>query len=236
MVQILEDAPSFAQQIARGQGEAIGSFGAEMAKSGYDTYKQKRENAIAGQQQAQEDTRISELLGQDISGIRDPKMKALIVENLMKGQQAQQKLASEKPDLTQSIKALNTLEGLIPKKGIGWSSFNYGQEARHNRGQFEATQAAIMPLFKSMFPRGMTEKEFKFVNENYMPQINDSEAKMRGKIKGLRALFAQPDHESAIDMVKDKMKAPRKMRDSKGDEYDIPPEYYEEAIKQGLME
>lgn len=132
-----------------------------------------------------ENQSLSKQFGQDFSGINDPDLKKEMVKQLISGKQAT-------PDMSGTINALNTLESLVGKEGIGLvGRANFNEKARYNRGQFESTQAAILPLFKSMFPRGMTEKEFKFIQEHYIPQASDSEAKIRGKIQGLKNLVAQ---------------------------------------------
>lgn len=141
-----------------------------------------------------ENQTLAKQFGQDFSGIQSPELKREMVHNLMTGKKAS-------PDMSGAINALNTLESLVGKEGIGlMGRANYNEKARYNRGQFEATQAAILPLFKSMFPRGMTEKEFKFIQENYVPQAGDSEAKIRGKIKGLKNLVSQLGGGQSLDM------------------------------------
>lgn len=114
---------------------------------------------------------------------------------------------SDQQDFSGVNQALDTLEGLLGKTGIGKSSmFNpltgFGAlgEASKNRGLFESTQAAILPLFKSLFPRGMTEKEFKFIQEHYIPQATDTESKIQGKIQGLRQLINKPQDMSLLEL------------------------------------
>lgn len=179
MVQIYEDAPSFGQQMARGGGQATASA---LLAGGEEYLGRKR--------QRETNEQLRQLTGADM-GKLPPELQKIALQESLRGQRKAFEMQSKKPDLSGAVRALDTLEGLISKKGIGWSSFNYGKEARHNRGEFKATQSAILPLFKSMFPRGMTEKEFNFVNEHYIPQENDTEATIRGKIKGLRQLVSQ---------------------------------------------
>lgn len=119
------------------------------------------------------------------SGMRPE--QALEVAKLSSTQKASQQ---QDQGLQTAAKALTDLEDLVSEEGIGFlGTLNPSAKARQNRGRFKATQAAILPLFKSMFPRGMTEKEFKFIQENYIPQSHDSEEKIKGKIDGLKQLF-----------------------------------------------
>lgn len=133
-------------------------------------------------------------LGVDLSGIADPDTRQMLIKQQLMGQNEAAKAAMQMQEKTETLRpafnALNSLESLIGSSGIGaLGRMNFTDEARRNRGVFESTSAALMPLFKSMFPRGMTEKEFKFVNENYIPQVTDTEEKIRGKIQGLKSLM-----------------------------------------------
>ena len=121
-----------------------------------------------------------------------------------------------------SINAINELEKLVTAKGIGLvGHINKSEEARFNRGNFQSLQAKLLPLFKSMFPRGMTEKEFKFIQENYIPQVNDTEATIKGKLKGLRQLVGD---EASIDQESQATQQNQfvKMRDPSGVIRNIP--------------
>ena len=143
---------------------------------------------MAKEQQArqqQEDETIRQLTGQDVAGLT-PELKKIFLEKTLGRKE------EHKPDLSGAINAINSLEQLVGQEGIGLSgAFNPFSKARFNRGQFKPLQAAIMPLFKSMFPRGMSEKEFKFVNDNYVPQADDTEETIKGKIEGLKQLVQQ---------------------------------------------
>lgn len=199
MIQILEEnrKPRFSDQLMQGLGRASEVASTEIPKF----FGEKLMEAERRKRQTQEDESISQLLGQDITGIHDPKMKHMIVENLMKGQQASRQAQANKPDVSGAVKALDTLEDMVSKSGIGFlGQVNPSAEARKNRGIFQSTQAAILPLFKGMFPRGMTEKEFKFIQENYIPQANDTEEKIRGKILGLRQLINEQDLTKSPDL------------------------------------
>lgn len=89
-----------------------------------------------------------------------------------------------------ALATLNSLEGLVKEPGIGFlGSLNPSPAARRNRGDFESTTAALLPMFKAMFPRGFTEREFKIIRQDYIPQAGDNEEKIMGKIKGLKHLI-----------------------------------------------
>lgn len=182
MIQIIDEArkkPKFLDQLLTG-----------VQKAGTEGIPQVAQHLMGQRQMQGENQQIKNLIGQDLSGIQDPKMRQQIVNNLLKGQQA----AANKPNTDQAAHALNEMEAMIGKTGVGmgggFSSVFLG-ESRHNRGKFESLQAAVLPLFKSMFPRGMTEKEFKFIQEHYIPQLGDTDDKLKGKIEGLRELMSK---------------------------------------------
>jgi hypothetical protein len=93
----------------------------------------------------------------------------------------------------QALGSLQQLKSLVSSPGVGMAGkwFNYSDEARRNRGEFEALTSGILPAFKSMFPRGFTEREFNVIRRDYIPQVGDTEAKIEGKIKGLEDIFSK---------------------------------------------
>lgn len=132
-----------------------------------------------------EDEAVKRLTGKDISGTRGD-----IRSQLVKSFTEAESKKSEHGNMDQVNSALNELESMEDGEGLGiWGSINPSANARYNRGKYQSLQSAIMPLFKGMFPRGMTEKEFKFVNENYIPQPGDTAQTKKGKINGLRKLI-----------------------------------------------
>jgi len=142
-----------------------------------------------------------------------------------------------------AAKALDQLESLIGKPGIGLLNANFkglSKEALSNKGKFESTKAAVLPLFKQLFPRGMTEKEFLIVMEDFMPKYNDSEAKIKGKIEGLRGMLqsgqvpGQTNAKVPFPQSIGSNNKPIEMRDAEGTVYDIPSHLVEQAKAQGL--
>lgn len=185
MVQIIEE--NRPKSKAEMFSQAFGALGQTGAQAVSQHFAQKEQQKAQQMQMQAENEQIQALSGMDISGIQDPKMRQQIVAEALKGRSAE---SHKKAGLETSVNALNKLKSMVGQKGIGLSgAINPSAEARHNRGEFQSLQSALMPLFKSMFPRGMTEKEFKFVNENYIPQVHDSEETILGKIQGLEQLL-----------------------------------------------
>lgn len=180
MVQFLErnDSPSFGQRFARGVG-SVAQHGIPMAAN----------MLLQREQQMGENAALKRLTGQDLGGL-SPDLKSEFVKATLK----QQGTVKGKPEFESAILALDELESMVDQPGIGMSGIlNPSSSARFNRGRFQSLQAAVLPIFKSMFPRGMTEKEFKFIQENYIPQASDTEQKIKGKIEGLRRLVQSDD-------------------------------------------
>jgi hypothetical protein len=220
MVQIYQDRPSFASQLAGATTNVLGQFGEAFAKQ---KLEQRKKQELSTQSDL-ENEQIKSNFGIDLSGIKDPKTRELILAEKLKGQ-------NQGHGMSGASKALDTMEGLIDKEGIGFmEQSDPFPGARQNRGEFEALQSAIVPIFKSMFPRGMTEKEFKFINDHYMPQVGETRAKMRGKIKGLRQLMQQQSPDQQMMSNEDVLH----MIDDQGNEYDIPSNLYEKAIAKGF--
>lgn len=178
MVQILEDFkmnPSASQRFA----DAFANLGQAGAT-------QIPEFLMNRQKQAQQAEQLQNIVGKDISALDPDIQKAIVIESL-RGQGK----PSENAHLSTAMNAINTMESLLGKSGIGrlGSTFNWTDKARENRGVFEATQAALLPLFKSIFPRGMTQREFQHITEHYIPQASDTEANIRGKLKALKGFI-----------------------------------------------
>ena len=216
-------------QLTRPQSESERFMGA-LKESG-PTLGKAFETAMKPQREAEkqeaENKRLKELTGKDYSGL-SPDVKQLLLKGEMgaKGKGGQ--------DLSMASNALNEMEQMISGEGIGLlgGNLNPSDKARFNRGKFDALQSSLMPLFKSMFPRGMTEREFKFVNEKYIPQTGDSESTIRGKIDGLKRLMATQGGDMSGNLLsggegKEMAEGGGEeqttvFRDSKGNAYDIP--------------
>lgn len=184
MVQILERLPSKGEKFMESFHRAAPSF----AQAFSSNMQQKQE--------LDENESIERLTGQNLSGL-SPDLKKLFLNQMSKGTQGDE-------SLNRASTALDELEQMVGNKGIGLlGQFNPSGESRHNRGKFESMGAAVMPIFKSMFPRGMTEKEFAFVNKHYIPQSSDSEQTIKGKIAGLRQLMSNPN--AAPQMIQQQM-------------------------------
>lgn len=168
----------------------------------------------------------------------DPNLPDAIKLQMVKNQSGK----NAPKDMSGAIQALDTMEHLIKGSGIGQlgGNLNYSPEARRNRGLFTASQAAILPILKQIFPRGMTEKEFLIAEQKWIPQPNESEDTIAGKIQGLRQILQSSNPQQAMQQSLQSIGiSPQaqttQMRDKNGDVYDIPNEHIEQARAQGFI-
>jgi len=89
-IQILKRSPTFKEEIGRGLGAGLG----EGLRRGMEARSErKRAEALQQQQEmqeAQENESISQSLGIDLSGIRDPKMRQEVLGQALQGKRAEQ--------------------------------------------------------------------------------------------------------------------------------------------------
>lgn len=195
------DNTVLADTIGRATGGFLGDYKRGQQAKNEGTLLQEAFQQLSQNPNATTPDIMSLLAGLQKQGV-SPQTIQQYGEPLIRGVQAQQK-GQTSNGLEIASKALDSLESLIGQEGIGISGvLNPSGKARYNRGVFESTQAAILPLFKSMFPRGMTEKEFKFIQDKYIPQPSDTEEKIKGKISGLRQLLSNSQQSSPPELPK----------------------------------
>lgn len=180
-------------------------------------------------------SRVSPDRQQVALGILQNKQKDMMSQN-----QNQQKMQVP-------INALNTMESLLGQPGIGTSgTINYSSKARQNRGLFQSSEAALLPIFKSMFPRGITDADLARITGHYVPQVGDTEANIRGKLQGLRQMLKTgqlPDIQNQNAGMGQQQQGGQQqnvqgtieMRDAQGNIYDIPFDLQEQAKSKGLQ-
>lgn len=188
--------------------------------------------SLSQQNQAQQQATAYQKLG------IDPNLPDAVKMQILKNQGGK----NAPKDMGGAVNALNTMESLIKAPGIGQlgGNLNFTAEARRNRGLFTASQAAVLPILKQIFPRGMTEKEFLIAEEKWIPQPNESQASIEGKIQGLRQILQSSNPQQAMQQslqsvgLNPQQQKPIEMKDAQGNIYDIPAEFVEQARSQGL--
>lgn len=175
MVQIIEEnvQPSFASQFAKQFGAGAGQgFGQRLSQIP-DILSQKK--------RLQSEDEALKRMGIDLSGASDPEIRKAAVTQLLK-QKEDKNL--EKSNVFRSLKdTVGKLRDLSSKSGIGLlGRFSPSGEARYNRGQFQTLKSELLNYYKSLFPRGITQQEFKKFEQEYIPNENDTEERIRGKL------------------------------------------------------
>jgi len=187
MVYFLPPRPNIGRDITQGISKGLSSVLDERQQQQQNQQLQQALGNISQQPQNLNDEQKFLRFAQQTQG--HPQQENLIKFYLQSLKQS----AANVPEAQQqnpAVKALQEVESLIGQEGIGFlGKLNPSDKARFNRGKFQSLQAAVLPLFKQMFPRGMTEKEFKFIQQNYIPQTSDTEETIKGKIAGLRQLL-----------------------------------------------
>lgn len=169
--------PSFSEQLAKGMPGAVNDT---LQGVGQLMGSQQHKKALS--------EFYNKNYGQDLSVLPE-KEREILMQNDYKS-----KLSKSKIDPTIINKAQNAYKRykeLVDEPGIGTSGnwLNYSDEAIQNRGEFEGLEASIMPIFKQIFPRGMTEKEYLRAAEKYIPQYGEMQSTIRGKLKSLDNLL-----------------------------------------------
>lgn len=128
-------------------------------------------------------------------GFQQGMSKAQEFSEKMKLQEAKKKedKAMERSKTLQSIKGtVNQLKSMAEGDvaGIGYfGEYDPRPEAQQNRGQFQTLTSDLFSFYKTLFPRGITQEEFKKLEKNYIPKSGDATSKMVGKLDGFMDLI-----------------------------------------------
>lgn len=74
--------------------------------------------------------------------------------------------------------------------GIGrFGQFSQSPAALENRGRFQTLTSDLFTFYKSLFPRGITQEEFKRLERDYIPRSGEPTSAMIGKLDGFLDLI-----------------------------------------------
>lgn len=185
MVQIIEEnrPKSFREQLLTGAGRAASEASTEIPKFfGHKMLEQERKA-----RQVRENQQLSELVGQDISGIQDQNIKKAIVENLLKSKAPiMEKIAPLQTGL-QTIKRMRELgEGGRLGKTLTRGIFG-GQQAKE-RGEYEQLGKSLISLASTIPIRNQMEFET-LSSKLYDPSLLDSERE--GVLNAMERIITQ---------------------------------------------
>lgn len=96
--------------------------------------------------------------------------------------------------------------------GIGrFGQWSQTPGALENRGRFQTLTSDLFSFYKSLFPRGITQEEFKRLQRDYIPKAGDATSEMVGKLNGFMDLIERKlGQEGTGDFGKNIMKKSEK--------------------------
>jgi len=172
MVQVFQDQPSFASQLARGGMDILGSLGKEYLGN---KLAQRQQDQMQRSQQM-ENRQIFEQTGIDLSGISDPKMREKLLESGIKsGHQRREKMAPLEGAMQtiQRMRQLGETGHLGPKisqlGGVGFLN----PDVRKNRAEYEQLGKSLISMASTIPIRN--QLEFEVLSSNlYDPTLTDA--------------------------------------------------------------
>ncbi len=175
---------------------------------------QQQQQKLQLQEQMQAENETAERLGIDIAGLTDPKMRLKAMEmglkKLADAESAEKKfqLEMQKDQFKQNAEnkknqdiknteqeeqqttqnAFNRMVDLIPKVGKAstWKNV-FGSESF---GEFSSLTGALEALLVDKVNKGtLSDTRFRYITETLLPKPHDSQAEIKGKLKGLASIL-----------------------------------------------
>ena len=119
----------------------------------------------------------------------NPNLPESINKEIIKGK------AKTQPSDTREIgqKSFNTLAQILKKGNIGRGAKAkalFGRETAKDVGAFESASGGLEAMLVDMVSRGtLSNARFKYITETLLPQPNDTDARIKGKLKSLADLL-----------------------------------------------
>lgn len=197
MVQVLPEMPSFASKLGAALGGGI--------QQGIGSFAER----LAGKRRLSKEDEALSRIGLDLSGVTDPEIRKAIVTQSLKAKTDKE---AEKVQLLQGIKGtINEIRNLSEAPGIGFlEQYIPTSEAFYNRAKLKTLSSDMLTFYKSLFPRGITQDEFKRFEKDYLPKPGDTTASIQGKLDAFEDLinrkigsFEEPTGKKAIKAEKE---------------------------------
>jgi hypothetical protein len=176
MVEIIPEMPSFSSRL----GAALGSgFGAGIGNIA---------ERLSGKRRLAREDEALQRMGLDLSGITDPELRKSIVTQSLRQKTDKE---AEKIQLLQGIKGtINEIRNVAEGPGIGlFEQYKPTSEAFYNRAKLKTLSSDMLTFYKSLFPRGITQEEFKRFEKDYLPKPSDTHASIQGKLDAFEDLI-----------------------------------------------
>lgn len=187
MVQVFQDQPSFASRLAGGATNAAGEFG----KAFLEEKLGQRQQQQLMRAQEDENRRLLEETGLNLSGIRDPKTRQLILAEQLKGQRKESEMHDVK---RRAQSSLDSAAKLLRQGNLGLGSnirsHLHGGQTAEDYGQFQSAMGGLEAILVDMVSRGtLSNARFKYITETLLPTPNDRERTIKGKLTQLAELL-----------------------------------------------
>lgn len=176
MVEIIPEMPSFASKLGAALGGGI--------QQGIGSFAER----LAGKKRLSEEDKALSRMGLDLAGVTDPEIRKAIVTQSLKAKTDKE---AEKIQLLQGIKGtINEIRNLSEAPGIGLlEQYMPTSEAFYNRAKLKTLSSDMLTFYKSLFPRGITQEEFKRFEKDYLPKPSDTTASIQGKLDAFEDLI-----------------------------------------------
>lgn len=183
MVQIIQEhrKPSMAQKLSQAVGIGL--------EGGAHLFEEHQKNKLAQEQERKqheqrekENAFFKDYLGQDISGVQDPKMRESLVQAMMKerleGQKVEKSIQEKISPIQSGLSTVNRMRELGKKgnlgRGSGVLSSLFGGETAKEYGEYEQLGKSLIQLSTQIPIRN--QREFETLAHNlYDPSIPDSQ-------------------------------------------------------------
>lgn len=178
MVQIIQEnpKPSTRQRFAEAFSETAGKAATEIP------------SMLLGQKMMSAENEALKRMGLDLSGISDPELRKSIVSQSFK--QKEDKSAEKMANLERLSGTINQLRDLSKGSGVGvFGQFSPTSEAFYNRAQIKTLGSDLLSYYKTLFPRGITQEEFKRIEKDYIPKPGDPVETIQGKLDAFENLI-----------------------------------------------
>lgn len=175
MVQIIQEnrRPSTAQRFAQAFAETASQGATEIPRM------------LLGQKQMEAENEALQRMGLDLRGVSDPELRKSIVSQSFK--QKTDKNEEKMANLERLSGTIDQLRSLSQGSGIGiFGQYSPTPEAFYNRAQIKTLGSDLLSYYKTLFPRGITQEEFKRIEKDYIPKPGDPVETINGKLDALK--------------------------------------------------
>ncbi len=162
MVEVLESNPSFSQQLGRELGQAGGNIASQFV----DTMNRRK--------QMRQENEASKRFGADLTGINDPKLRQIIIQNQLKGQAANAGKSESSHSALQIIKRMRDIGAKNNLgRGSGFAGF-FGGETAKDIGEYQQLGKSLIQYATTIPIRNKLEFET-LAEKIYDTSLTDSE-------------------------------------------------------------